>query len=209
VCSYTVSSVITIETAWAIAGNPLTILSSQQGLDCDVQKYQDGCDGGDMRVNFDYFKKKGLMLDSAYPYTEKRSTCRYDSKKAVAYISGRKSATNKKNEDEMAANLMAYGPVNIGVASGSWQNYKGGIMGIKDCSALEKDNDHAVTIVGWDTDKNGQKYWIVRNQWGKDWGDKGYIYLKYGENACGLTMEATVVTIAKKYRKNTIKPKIN
>ena len=33
---------------------------------------------------------------------------------------------------------------------------------------------HALLIVGYDEEEN---YWIVRNSWGEDWGDKGYCYL--------------------------------
>jgi C1A family cysteine protease len=35
---------------------------------------------------------------------------------------------------------------------------------------------HAVSIVGYDDDK---QWYVCRNSWGLDWGDKGYFYLPY------------------------------
>jgi C1A family cysteine protease len=35
---------------------------------------------------------------------------------------------------------------------------------------------HAVMAVGYDDSK---KWFIVRNSWGEDWGDKGYFYIPY------------------------------
>ena len=28
-------------------------------------------------------------------------------------------------------------------------------------------------------------YWIVKNSWGSDFGDHGYLYIKIGDNLCG------------------------
>ena len=28
-------------------------------------------------------------------------------------------------------------------------------------------------------------YWIVRNSWGKDYGEQGYLKIKMGDNLCG------------------------
>jgi hypothetical protein len=45
---------------------------------------------------------------------------------------------------------------------------------------------HAVVLVGWGTSPEGQDYWIVRNSWGEDWGDKGYFKMKRGGNHCEI-----------------------
>ncbi len=48
-----------------------------------------------------------------------------------------------------------------------------------------------MAVVGFDT---AADYWIVRNSWGADWGEKGYIRMKMGKNLCGLADAAAYPT---------------
>lgn len=67
--------------------------------------------------------------------------------------------------------------------------YTGGIF--DDCSKDPNKIGHAITIVGYHTESNnaGERYWLVKNSWGTDWGENGYIKLLYG-NTCSICFEA-------------------
>jgi hypothetical protein len=44
---------------------------------------------------------------------------------------------------------------------------------------------HAIEIVGWG-EKNGKDFWIIKNSWGEEWGDKGYFKMIRGYNNCEI-----------------------
>ena len=46
--------------------------------------------------------------------------------------------------------------------------------------------NHAVLVVGWGTSDMGDKYWIVKNSWGPEWGQDGFFWIKRGNDECGM-----------------------
>ena len=72
----------------------------------------------------------------------------------------------------MPALLMKYGPLSVGIDTDNdyIDNYERGVFPASKCG---KDIDHAVAIVGFTS-----KTWIVKNSWGIDQGEKGYLYIR-------------------------------
>lgn len=55
--------------------------------------------------------------------------------------------------------------------------------------------NHGVGIVGYGENAEGIKYWTVKNSWGPEWGDKGYINIQRGvkkEGLCGIAMNPSI-----------------
>jgi len=79
--------------------------------------------------------------------------------------------------------------MSVCVAADIWQTYKGGI--ILQSSGCGVQLDHCVQVVGYNATSN---YWIVRNSWGSNWGNDGYIWVEAGANVCGIAMQATAIS---------------
>lgn len=73
------------------------------------------------------------------------------------------------------------GPVGVAIAASAnvFQYYTGGIL--TDAVACGTEVDHAVQVVGYGTE-NGISYWIMKNQWGTDWGINGYAKIGVNED---------------------------
>merc|ERR1711957_477832 len=67
------------------------------------------------------------------------------------------------------------GPIACSIDATPLHTYETGIS-----TSMESSTNHVVSVVGWGTDAQVGKYWIVRNSWGEYWGEYGYFRVKFG-----------------------------
>jgi len=192
------SATETIESAWMLKYglNNVTMqpLSEQQIVDCDWSDF--GCWGGEPEGAYAYIMSAGGQETNAtYPYdhaSKENIWCEFDASKIYAKVLNWSYACSQGDETTLLSNAFHNGPTSICVDASDWSDYNGGILLASDCGS---DLDHCVQVVGWDL-TGSTPYWIVRNSWGTDWGENGFIRLQYGQDTCGLTQEATNVFAA-------------
>lgn len=138
-----------------------------------------------MNTAFHYLKSHNIMSLDAYPYAMVDQTCQYDVDAATDINTTRTHYVGRKNPSALKEALKK-GPVSISMNADmpSYTYYSEGIYNPNWC--IPRLN-HAVLAVGWGIDEEAGEFWIVKNSFSADWGDKGYIKLAIieGKGVCG------------------------
>ncbi|KAL7861650.1 hypothetical protein SRHO_G00130910 [Serrasalmus rhombeus] len=167
----------------------LVSLSVQQLVDCSWYFGNHGCKGGWPHMAFKYIKSSGgLEKASVYPYQAKEGKCRYDNQKAWAKCS--KYIKVPAKEKALKNAVATIGPISVAIDASrhSFQLYESGVYDEPNCSSTNV--THAVLAVGYGTFKR-KDYWLIKNSWGVNWGDKGYIKMSRNKNnQCGIATHA-------------------
>jgi len=176
-----------MESLYYINKKVLPNYSEQQLVDCSGKYGNQGCNGGTMVATFQYTRDNGIEKETSYYYKTKQGTCKYSKSKVVFKNSGYASVPQRN--PTALLNAVVNQPVTVGVeASGrAFQLYKSGIIS----SGCGTSLDHAITVIGYDSSS-----WIVKNQWGTTWGDKGYVRIargsqNSGSGMCGINLMAS------------------
>lgn len=170
-----------------------TLYSTQELVSC-VENPRNcggtgGCDGATAVLGMEYIMRYGLRTEDEMPYAAKDLACPADvTSRRLALASGtsveqRGPQIGMKSWTHLPANkleplmraLYDSGPVAVSIEAGyRWSFYHGGVM-----HACGKDAiiDHAVLLAGYGED-NSEKYWLIQNSWGPDWGEEGFIRMQ-------------------------------
>jgi hypothetical protein len=139
-------------------------------------------------------KSKGCPDEKCVAYysgtTKKEGPCpkKCDDGKTMELFYGTKAySLPSRNVKAIQEDILTNGPVTVAFRvyddfkpffatnkTGIYHYTKGSLLG-----------GHGVVIVGWG-EQNGEKYWLVHNSWGPDWGDKGYFRIRRGTDECGI-----------------------
>nr|XP_043614898.1 low-temperature-induced cysteine proteinase-like [Erigeron canadensis] len=177
-----------------IVTSDLISISEQELVDCDTS-YNQGCNGGLMDYAFEFIiKNGGIDTEEDYPYTGKDGKCDAIRKNAkVVTIDGYEDVP--VNDESALKKAAANQPIAVAIEAGGreFQFYTSGIF----TGSCGTDLDHGVLVVGYGTE-SGKDYWIVKNSWGAEWGEGGYLKMERNIKAktgkCGIAMEASYAT---------------
>lgn len=137
------------------------------------------CRGGNYSMSMSYFSSGiGPVLDSDLPYnTNEKEQCGI-APEPIVTIDGMLYFPDDQNAIKQA--IMDYGglPASILWADNYFDKNKNSL-----CFPLDNyAPNHAILIVGWDNNKvtqAGNGAWIIKNSWGKSWGENGFGYVAY------------------------------
>jgi len=183
-----------------------------------------GCDGATVELALDYALRHGLNDNSDTPYVGVDLTCSKDLslaegaggtkpdelEKIVAAgvhsasenakglsafgLTGWERLPENKYEPLMRA-VVEHGPVAVSVSATAWSSY---VQGIFDNCETDAVIDHAVTLIGYGKDDDlKEKFWLIQNSWGSDWGEQGHIRIlrrDSDETECGVDRQPEVGT---------------
>ena len=132
-----------------------------------------------------------FMKEDDYPYVPLERACLFDASKAVANVASY-VGVSWMSEADLKTKVANYGVAAIAIFASlsSFMSYESGIYYDILCEPLTQ--NHGVGCVGYGTE-NGTDFWIVRNSWGKGWGEDGYIRIKRNAwNQCGVASNAII-----------------
>lgn len=174
----------------------------------------DGCNGGMTHGAFRDIAQLQIKLasDLSIPYTESEGLLRTQSEcpqpdEAVASITGwdqvvGKDCSQSSDPNVLLRQAVEVQPIAVAINSdGPFKDYKGGFYACPNDGILRSKDEvnHALVLVGYGTDATRGDYWILKNSYGGQWGDQGYMKLLADDKLnCGLNVFPVIPTGAQR-----------
>ena len=159
--------------------------SPQQLIDCDGDNY--GCGGGFEAYAFHFFEEHDLCDSGDYPYKGRDGTCKGECSTGVRVKTCSKIP---EHANDKAVIELQNGPLDVAIDANDVLSYRGGIM----TSCSNYGLNHAVTLVGYNSNDNGVETVTIRNSWGESWGESGNFRVQYDGHLCGWDEDAHSIT---------------
>ena len=197
-------TVAALEGALFVASGDQMTLSEQALVDCSWPEGNNGCDGGEDTMAYEWMlHHQGVPSTAEYgPYLNADGLCHVldANPKQLPALEIRSWTRVNASVDEVKDALATRGTLVVRVQATpmSFYFYGGGLYDVPhdECSRDAADSDHIVALVGYGYEPSGLGYWILRNSWSSHWGEDGYMRIGM-DNVCGVTNTPTYPTVEK------------
>merc|ERR1712019_228671 len=138
---------------------------------------------------FQYYETTSIASETSYPHTARDGSCK-SSYTAAIPRGGVTGYTDVGSSSSALMSAINSRPVSVAVQAdqSAFQRYSGGIV----TSGCGTQLDHGVLAAGYDS---SQGYYLVKNSWGKSWGDAGYLKICTSGNLCGIHSRPSYLTV--------------
>ena len=168
-------AVAALEYVYAVNnGNKLIEFSEQQFVDCcrGGKHTSHGCNGGGKYDAFDYATNVGISKEIDYTYNGMDNSCK-ENVPIVFKSTGIHPLPRGDNNALLERLKIQVIDISINASPFAFRFYKSGIVNFG-CGYSEVNHD--VSLVGAGTDSvTSLPYWRIKNSWGPNWGDDGFI----------------------------------
>jgi len=177
-----------LESNILILDNSQEDLSEQYLVSCNTNGW--GCDGGWWAHDYHEWKfsspetEAGAVPENEFPYVATDVACGGPYSHPWKINDWNFIGAEVPPADAIKQAIIDYGPVSAAVHVGpAFQAYNGGIFNTNETGEI----NHAIVLVGWDDNQGANGVWFLRNSWGPNWGENGYMRIEYGTSQVGYS----------------------
>ena len=185
--------------AIAIVEAQLNIFADNPDLNLNLSEQElvsyagdSGCSGGNEMEALDYILDHGVVDEACLPYqadAQPHPFCHDadERRQRIAEVL-RLEGSQPMTPEEIKSALVTRGPVGIMIGANVQHDFKFYTGGIYEPTDTEPSlGAHLVLLVGYD---DGEGCWVIKNSWGREWGEDGFARLRYG--VCDVEQNAYV-----------------
>ena len=178
------TAIATLESNYFLTNGENFSGAEQHILDCSKGGT---CEGGWYGDAWDKLQGYGTATSAVYPYVGVQNSCAAGKPTPFhwttwGWVNDDRPVSEPPPVEKLKAQLCRRGPIATTVnATEAFVAYGGGDGEVFNAQE-EGEINHAITLVGWDDDKQA---WLIKNSWGPKWGEKGFMWINYSTNKIG------------------------
>ena len=180
------SGISSIESAIAIKTGQLVSLSTDEVIACATSGTRQNIGGGFLSTTFDYVQKNNVNLKT--DYTAGPFECKPNFSKPRYGIQNSQAVS----PPDVNGLIDALNSVPVSVVFEVREDFEHYVSGVytNDDNTCGQQLNHTLAAVGYSV-YAGSGFFILKNSWGPDWGEEGYVRVAIGTQSgtCGIASE--------------------